>query len=515
MKIQRIFLLVFVLWTSVVFAQGFETPRQAVENHLTYLQDENYYPSKAKISLMQIKDVDVKELEHRAKQLKQIFDALGDKIILREVSNNRNYKDSTSQINKYPFGSLHLEQGTNHHEYLDKIYLEKVNGKWVYSAVTVEQIPKIYKEVFPFGMHVFSDFTNELSHDKFLGLYYWQYIGLVIIILLALLLYKVLNVIFNKVLVSLLKKYGHELVADQYIQPVVAPITVWVLSFLLAVLIPVLHLPVVINKWILVILNLTTTLFFTIILYRFVNIVADIMAKLAEKTESTLDDQLVPLARKVLKFFAILAGTLFMLRSLNFDILPLLTGLSIGGLAFALAAQDMIKNFFGSLMIFVDRPFQMGDWITGKGLDGDVEEVGFRSTRIRTFHNSVISVPNGLLADMTIDNMGLRKYRRYKTYLSITYGTPTEKIDAFVEGLREIVETHPDTRKDSYHVYFNTFNSSSLDVLFYIFFKVPDWGAELKARHEVNIQIMKLAEELGVEFAFNTQTLHIESMPEK
>jgi len=184
-------------------------------------------------------------------------------------------------------------------------------------------------------------------------------------------------------------------------------------------------------------------------------------------------------------------------------------------LAFALAAQDTIKNFFGSLMIFVDRPFQVGDWITSGDLDGTVEEVGFRSTRIRTFRNSVMSIPNGVITNQMIDNHGLRVYRRFMTTIALTYDTPPELIDVFVKGLKQIVEDHPKTRKDYYEIHFNNMGSSSLDVLFYIFFNVPSWTDELVARHEVLLEIVRLAEHLGVNFAFPTQTLHVETFPEK
>ena len=238
--------------------------------------------------------------------------------------------------------------------------------------------------------------------------------------------------------------------------------------------------------------------------------------KLATKTESTLDDQLVPLLRKTLKAFVIIIGTLFILRDgLNLDIIPFLTGLSIGGVAIALAAQDTIKNFFGSVMIFIDKPFQVGDWITSGDIDGTVEEVGFRSTRVRTFRNSLMYVPNGKIADATLDNHGLRQYRRFFTTLTLTYDTPPVLIEEFVKGLREIVLAHPHTRKDMYHIYFNNLSSYSQDIMFYIFFEVPTWGEELACRHDVLVQTVKLANTLGVRFAFPTQTLHMESFPEK
>ena len=206
-------------------------------------------------------------------------------------------------------------------------------------------------------------------------------------------------------------------------------------------------------------------------------------------------------------------GLLFILNNLNVNITALLAGLSIGGLALALAAQETIKNFFGSIMIFLDRPFQIGDWISSDGIDGTVEEVGFRSTRIRTFRNSVTSVPNGRLADLTIDNHGLRMYRRFNTHIAVTYDTPPEVISTFVEGLKKIVARHPFTRKDYYEIHLHEMGNSSLNILFYIFFQVPGWTEELTCRHQILLEVLKLAESMKVRFAFPTQTLHMETFP--
>ncbi len=203
------------------------------------------------------------------------------------------------------------------------------------------------------------------------------------------------------------------------------------------------------------------------------------------------------------------------MQNLDVNITALLAGLSIGGLALALAAQDTLKNFFGSLMIFIDKPFSVGHWITSGEIDGTVEEVGFRSTRIRTFRNSLHYVPNGRLADSSIDNHGLREFRRFFMHIAVTYDTPPDLMEVFVLGLRKIVEKHPRTRKDFYIVEFNEMGDFSLRIMFYIFFAVPTWDQELKARHEVLIEILRLAEKLGVRFAFPTSTLHMENFPGK
>jgi MscS family membrane protein len=261
--------------------------------------------------------------------------------------------------------------------------------------------------------------------------------------------------------------------------------------------------------------NALLPLFAAVVFYKMVDILGAYMKHMAEKSENTLDDQLVPLVRKILKTFVIVIGFMAVLKGLKFDIWPLITGLSIGGLAVALAAQDTLKNFFGSVMIFIDRPFQIGDWITSDEVDGTVEEVGFRSTRIRTFRDSVMYVPNSVISNRTVDNHGKRQYRRYFTKLAITYDTPADLIEVFVNGIVKIVLNHPETRKDYHNIFLNEYNASSLDVMLYIFFKVPTWNDELRCRQEIMLSVNRLAQELGVRFAFPTQTMMVEQFPGK
>ena len=241
--------------------------------------------------------------------------------------------------------------------------------------------------------------------------------------------------------------------------------------------------------------------------------VADMLSRYFEhkagRTPTRFDDLLVPLLRKTAKTFIIAFGLVFIADNLNVDISSLLAGLGLGGLAFALAAQDTVKNLFGSLTVLLDRPFQVGDWVVIGDNEGTVEEVGFRSTRIRTFYNSLITLPNSNLISSAVDNMGARAYRRWSTNLSLTYDTPPDKIDSFCEGVRELIRNHPNTRKDYFHVYANKFAAASIDVLLYVFFDNPDWSEELEARHRLLLDIVRLAADLEVEFAFPTQTLHL------
>ena len=245
--------------------------------------------------------------------------------------------------------------------------------------------------------------------------------------------------------------------------------------------------------------------------YRAADLLAGYVASLASKTHTRMDDMLVPFGRKVAKALVTILGIVFIVDQFT-DETPfkLLAGLGLGGLALALAAQDTLKNLFGSATVLADGPFKVGDWVHVGDVDGTVESVGFRSTRIRTFYNSQVVVPNSTLMNAIIDNYGARQYRRANVTLSITYGTPPDKIDAFCEGVRELVRLHPYTRKDYYHVYLNKFGASSLDIMLYVFFEAPDWSTELRERHHLFVDILRLAGRLGVEFAFPTQTVWLE-----
>jgi len=250
--------------------------------------------------------------------------------------------------------------------------------------------------------------------------------------------------------------------------------------------------------------------------YRFVDIVGGYIVANKEIRLTQFDEVLVPMLRTILRIVVVVIVILFV-ADYWFEQPPsaVIGALGIGGVALAFAAKDTISNFFGSITVLLDRPFGIGDWIVVGDVEGTVEKLGFRSTRVRTFYNSLITVPNSRMVDTNVDNYGHRRYRRAKIMLSLTYDTPPEKIDAFCEGIRELIRLHPYTRKDYYHVYFNQFGAASLDVLLYAFFEVPDWSTELRERHKLFNDILRLAKRIGVEFAYPTQTLLLERVKEQ
>jgi MscS family membrane protein len=238
-------------------------------------------------------------------------------------------------------------------------------------------------------------------------------------------------------------------------------------------------------------------------------------SEFTENTHSRLDDQLVPILNNFFTGLVIVIGVFKLLNLFGVDTTTLIAGATIGGLAFALASQDTVKNLIGTIMIFLDKPFHIDDWIEGGEVVGTVERVGFRSTRVRAADTSVYQIPNSKLSEIVINNKGLRLYRRYNTNLGLRYDTPPELIEAFVNGVRKIVIEHPETRSDSYNVEFTGFGDSALLIMVNVYFKSLAWGVEQSSKHRLHIAIIKLAAELGVEFAFPSTTVTIEQFPDK
>lgn len=480
-----------------------ETPYLALNTFVTNMSEEAYNPKAASI-LFNAPGMTTEQKVEYAIRLEKVLEGAGIFIFLDKVPTSPDYFDSLLNDHRYVI-----------HKSYPEIYLQKKRGRWQFQTEVMDSLDDIHEELFKFDPKALIGIELDETGLKanFLGLKIWQWLGIVLLLAACFLVRYIFTLIVGRLLIRLLDKIGHANIGSRYILPVSKPLGMLMVLVFIGALYPSLELPKLVGFYVVITLKGLIPLFGMIALYQLTNVVDVYLTRLVNKTESSLDDQLVPIVRKMLRIGIVIFGGLVIMNSLDVPILPLLTGLSIGGLAFALAAQDTIKNFFGSLMIFVDKPFQIGDWIVSGDIDGMVEEVGFRSTRIRTFRNSVVSVPNGQLADSTIDNNGLRRMRRFRTVIQIKYDTPPSLIETFVKGLNRMVKDHPKTNNDKYEIHFNDLGAHSLDILFYIFFEAETWTDELKYREEILLGILKLAEHLGVEFAYPTQTLHVENMP--
>ncbi len=252
-----------------------------------------------------------------------------------------------------------------------------------------------------------------------------------------------------------------------------------------------------------------TILVLTWTLFRVIDALAVFLGEMTAKTESKLDDQVVPLVRKAAKTFVVVLAFILTAQNLGYSVSGLLAGLGIGGLALAMAAKDTLANLFGSIMILIDRPFHVGDWVTFPGGDGVVEEIGLRSTRVRTFAKTVVSIPNQALANATVENHSLMPKRRIKFTLGVTYDSSVAQMQTLVERIEAYLRGNPDIDQDFMLVKFTEFGASSLDVFVYCFTTTTDWTRHLAVRQDVNLAIMAMVEEMGMSVAFPTRTVHL------
>ncbi|MFH0910899.1 MAG: mechanosensitive ion channel family protein [Planctomycetota bacterium] len=254
-----------------------------------------------------------------------------------------------------------------------------------------------------------------------------------------------------------------------------------------------------------------------IFIYKLVDIVEYYLARYTARTETKLDDMLVPAVRKTLKALVLVIAGLHVYHSVSGEpITAFLAGLGIGGLAIALASQDTLKNLFGFLMILVDRPFFTGDRIDFAGHDGVVESVGFRSVKIRRLDGNQVTIPNSKVADEVVHNIGRRPYIRRLMNLTIPYDTPPEKVERAVALLQELLANHEGMREEfPPRVYFNEFNADSLNLIAIYWYHPPDYWSYMAHAQRLNLAIMRRFEEEGIEFAFPTQTLYLAGDPRR
>lgn len=505
--------LVFLLCLTTAFAWSQDStkvnlnnPNATIYNHIFYLQKDSYQPN---LSAKSIYGLSNDEAIEKAIKIKRVLDGKGLQIDFNKIPKDPNFTDS---IGYNVFSKYVLFP-----ELMPKISVEKRSGNWYYSAETIESIDLLYSEVYPWYVEKIQDVIPGEGHKSVLGVEIWQIVAFVLMLVLAWIVFRitkrVVYSLLRRILFRLMNFENEEVVKD--LKKLAHPISLLVGLFLIEKVFPSLQFALEVNKWAFLIINISTTVFWIYVFLKLANVLTNIYSNFALKTDSKLDDQLIPILKNFLRGVIIVFGVFKVLVFVGVNPTAIIAGASIGGLAIAFASQDTVKNLIGTIMIFTDKPFHIGDWIQAGEVVGSVEEVGFRSTRVRAADTTVYQIPNSKLSEMVINNAGIRIYRRYNTQLGVRYDTPPELIEAFVHGIREIILAHPDTNSDNYLVEFNGFGDSALLIMMNIYLKDLAWASEQKSRHQIHIAIVKLAKELGVDFAFPSTTVMIEQFPDK
>ncbi len=467
------------------------SPFSTISSHLIFLSDSLYDPKTA-AKTINFAPEDTAEAPELAIKLKQIF--LGSRIQLfnfDSIPRNANYIDTASgKAIYYPNPEI------------PKLYLEKVGNKWMYSRVSSRLIASVHEEMYAGNAKDVFKFSDKFKHLAgknsntllFANFKIWQVLMLAYFLFILIIIYfsnkYLVKYVFNKL--SVYEPYR------RVSFKIFKVISYLIFFSVLELYAPSFEFSVEYNFILLRTISLFIIFFNTLLAFHIVNIFKEFFTR-GHTYDSVYG--IVLFASLIIKTIILIISVLFIIKELNYSVINFLAGLSIGGLALALGAQDTIKNFLASLMIFADKSFNVGDWIDNGKVSGTVEEIGLRSTKIRTFYNSLVTVPNSLLADQTIDNMGKRLYRRYKTSMILKYDTPTEKINSLIENLKEFIRKHPHTRKDYFLVNMHDFDRYGIEVLIYTFFKVKDYGSELQCRQDIITKVLELKNELDIEFS--------------
>lgn len=249
--------------------------------------------------------------------------------------------------------------------------------------------------------------------------------------------------------------------------------------------------------------------------YRASALFAAMFKKHTVRPEYKFDHMLGSFLSNGFKVIIIILGSLTIAQIWFSELGAVITGLGLGGLAFALAAQDSAKNLIGSVTIMIDRPFTIGDWIQTPHVEGIVEEMGFRSTRVRTFAQAVVTIPNSTMSNDAITNWSRMGKRRANYRLGLTYRTTSDQMKECIERLREMLRDHPDVHQDTINVYFERFGDSALNIFLEFFTNTTNGQKYLEIQENINFKIMDILKELGLEVAFPSRSIYLEEIKEE
>jgi MscS family membrane protein len=402
------------------------------------------------------------------------------------------------------------------------IYLERSGPNWRFSKVTVAEIPEIFREIeakiSKRDMRMLAGasktwltvrtYIPERLKNKTILIEDWQWLAGLLAVALLLLLHRVILHACRWVIVSVLApRLG--LPPNLNLQPLGRPVGVVVVATALQLFLLTLDLPVDVYTTSVAWLSTIRTVAIVVLGIFLVDIVGERLSARAAKTRSTVDDILYPLVQKMAWLLVVLLGAAQILSVHGVNVAGLVAGLGLGGLAFALAAKDTIENIFGSIAILIDQPFRVGDAINVGGVSGTVEQIGLRSTRLRTPDNSLISMPNSKVIAGHVDNLGARPFMRTKIILNLAYDTPPESISAICAGIRDLVQAHPDCKRNSVAVFLNEFNLSSLGVLVQFNLQTKDWLHEQASKDQIFLAILTLLKKLNVRLTSPPQEVKV------
>lgn len=360
------------------------------------------------------------------------------------------------------------------------------------------------------------EFFEEFRELTFAGNEMWRLVTLLIIIVVTYFLGKVIG-FFLKRAVPGAEAAGKEVMVAAF-KAVARTITFVALMIGIRLSLYFLIIPPPLDEFIHVVTSVLVIIAITTMLYRMTDAVDTWLHRYSSEGSDQLDAMLTPVVGRTLRVTLVILALLQIAQTVSDqELTHILAGLGVGGLAVAFASQEAIRNFFGSLMIFADKPFNIDDWVQVDGVHASVEEVGIRSTRIRAFDGTQIIIPNGELMNKTIVNVEKRPFIRRWANIEVTYDTPPAKLQEAIDILSEILEqfsSHmPEDRPPK--IYFENFQEYSISILMVYWVTPPSYWDFVELNDKINKQIFERFHKAGISFAFPTQTLHLAGDPKR
>ncbi len=392
------------------------------------------------------------------------------------------------------------------------VIAKQSNGEWLFTQETVRSVPLIMISVSNEKNNIgtatltqsesvgsqIRDKMPDVLKQKTLTLERWQWIGLFVLLILGVIFAFIARTIISWILSKILRKQ-YKFLTDDDLKILYAPIGL--LSFIIAFRTGLRTLALTQSS-----IGFLRTLMFVLtafaivwLAYRIVNAIAERLQERALETESQSDDLLVPFLSVIIRIGIIFSGIIIVAENLNFNVTGLIAGLGIGGIAIALASQETLSNFFGSLVLMVERPFMADDKVSVAGIQGIVKEVGIRSTKIQTFDDSIVTVPNSSVVKGNIVNDGLQKFRSWIINLSVPYQNGAAKIEEFQQGIEDLIKKSDSLNNEKYNLHIYDVVLPSITIRIEINFKKDDFEFEMNARQQFIMDILRLADKLEIE----------------
>jgi MscS family membrane protein len=340
------------------------------------------------------------------------------------------------------------------------------------------------------------------------GVFWWQWLALVGLAVMAGVFGAIASAAVRKLLAQATSRTSANW-DDQLLARLRGPLILLFAIGLARILVPLLQLPTSAEAWLAAALRglLLASLLWTS--WRVVDVGAQAAWESSWSQSHMASRALIPLLRRAGQAVVAIAAFLLLLSALGYQITSLIAGLGIGGLALALASQKTVENLFGAFSLGIDQPFREGDFVRVEDVVGTVESLGLRSTQIRTLDRTLVSIPNGKLAEMRLETFAVRDRLRLSCTVGLEYGTSAEQMRSVLDGLERVLREHPKIWPDNVIVRFKQLGASSLDIEVMAWFTTSDWSEFLLIRQETLLAFMGVVERCGCHFAFPTQTVHL------